>query len=99
MKLGNVGQVGFRLLFGRRDEFVGERGGVVDFAQGLDDGAGVGEDGAANFIFELEIPGERLNVSVEEDADDFALCVDDRGARVSADAVSGVYGVEDGIEI
>ena len=76
-----------RRHIGLADDFVGNVGSVVDFAEGFDDRPGVDGHGAGLFVGVDEVPDERLDVAVEDDAHEFAAAVDDRAARIAADDV------------
>ena len=66
---------------------VGEGSGAVDLPQGLLDGGGVDGDGSRLFVGVGVVEDERLNVAVEDDADEFPGSIDDRRTGVAADDV------------
>src|SRR5262249_19636897 len=60
---------------------------AIDLAQRFQDSPGIHVHGAGLLILVHEIPGEGLNIAVEDDPDDLALAVDGRAAGVAADDV------------
>src|SRR5215211_3795430 len=75
-----------RLAFG---QFVGDFFGVEDLAEDFEDAAGVYGDGAVDRFVVVEVADERLDVAVEDQADQLAVLVDGGRATVSADDVVG----------
>src|SRR5947207_5614957 len=59
----------------------------IDLSQGFENRGGVDGHRAAHAIVELVVPRERLQVAVEDDADEFARTIDDRTSGVAADDV------------
>ena len=67
--------------------------GLIDRPQGFDDRASRPRPrGRAVVVAEVE--DQRLDVAVEDQADDLVVAVDDRAARVAADDVGGRDEVE-----
>src|SRR3954470_15265199 len=71
---------------------------IVNVLDGFENSAAVGKDRASNLVIVEEIPGQRFDVAVEKNSYDFTLFVDRGRARVSADGVGGVDGVDGSIE-
>src|SRR5712692_1767086 len=61
-------------------EFIGKALRVVELAQGFCDRACMYGDGAIHFIAVTKISNQRFDVAVEDEADDFRIAVDYRGA-------------------
>src|SRR3954465_11061038 len=76
------------------DEFVGESRHFVYLAQCLEDAGTVYADGACLDVAVREAAGQRLDVAVENDADELPGAVKRRAAGVSADDVAGADEVE-----
>src|SRR5881409_2697031 len=68
-------------------QFVRQRAGIVDFPQSFDDSRAVDGDGAIGFFDVLEVTCQTFHISIEDEADKFAVPIDDRRARVPADNV------------
>ena len=62
---------------------------MIDGADGFDDRAGIDRDGAGDLVVISKIKHERLDIAVEDQADDFVVAVDDGTAGVAADDVGG----------
>ena len=60
---------------------------MVDRSECLDDRSRVDRDGPGDLVVVAEVEDQRLDVAVEDQADDFVVAVDDRAARVAADDV------------
>src|SRR5664279_3049551 len=60
---------------------------IVNFAERFGDGGGIDTDGAGLFVGVNAIEHERLNVAVEDDADEFVRFVHDWTAAIAADDV------------
>src|SRR4051794_33632941 len=76
------------------DQLIGNMAAAINRAQRLGDGLRTDRNRAGVRLRENEIPHERLDVAVEDEADDFALAIDDGAARVAADDVIGADEVE-----
>ena len=63
------------------------RAARVDRPERLDDRAGIDRDGPREAVVVDEVEDERMDVAVEDQADDLVLAVDDRAPRVAADDV------------
>src|SRR5260221_3470066 len=63
--------------------------GPVDVAQRLQDGPHVDSEGAALTVVELVVPGQRLRIAVEDDADELVAAIDHRRAGIASDNVGG----------
>ena len=74
-----------RLLLTR--QFLHNSVGLVDGPEGLDDSPRVDRDGASELVVVTEIKDKRLDVAVEDQADDLDLAVDHRASGVAADDV------------
>ena len=59
-------------------QLIGQRIRVVNIAQRFDDRGGIDRDGAGLFVGKGAVEHERLDVTVENDADEFADLVYDR---------------------
>ena len=77
-------------------ELVHEPLRIVDLRQGLENSCAVHAHGAAaSGLVNVEIAvGQLLLVAVEIDADQFAVAVDERASRITADRVDGIDEVE-----
>src|SRR5690242_17670945 len=73
--------------------------GLVNVPQAFQNTAGIHADGATDHILVHEAPGLRLNVSVEDDADNFSLGIDDWAAGVSADDIGGRDEIKRSVEV
>ena len=79
---------------------LGDEGGhFVNFFQRFQDARAVHAQGAGLFVVVAEIGGERLDVAVEDDADELSFLVHDRAAGVAADDVVGADEIERHVEI
>src|SRR5690242_3313618 len=83
---GGFGRVGGQL--------VGQRGGAVNIAQRLEYAARIDADGSSHRVVKDEVPRQRLDVPVKDDANHLRVLVDSRRARVAADDVAGVDEVQ-----
>src|SRR5947208_2174733 len=68
-------------------QLVGQFVGIVNLAYRLDDATGVYGDGAGLLFSVNEIEHQRLNVTVEDQTDNFTITIDDRAAGVATDDV------------
>ena len=83
----------------RSRQLVDQPIGVVDGSQRLDDRPRVDRDGPGDPVVVAEVEDERLDVAVEDQADDLVVAVDDRAARVAADDVGRRDEVERRVEV
>src|SRR5581483_10949300 len=63
--------------------FLHQRPRPIDLVQSLDDGGGIDGDGAALFVVEGVVPRQTFQVAVEDDADEFAVAIDDGAAGIT----------------
>ena len=70
-------------------DFVGQRVGAVYLAQRFDHSGGVDGDGAVLCAVVDEVARQGLDVAIEDQADEFAIAIDDGRAGVAADDVAG----------
>src|SRR5882672_11245708 len=68
-------------------QLICERVRIVNFAQRFGDGGGIDGDGAGLFVGENAVENERLDVAIENDANEFAGLVHDRAAAIPSDDV------------
>jgi hypothetical protein len=68
-------------------KFVRKRARVINLPQRFGDGGRIDRDGSRLFVGVNAIEHERLNIAVENDADEFVHFVHDRAAAVAADDV------------
>src|SRR5947207_15749447 len=80
-------------------QFVGERAGIVNFSQRFDDRGGINRHCAGLGIGVNAIQPQRLNVAVENDADEFVCLVHYRAAAVAADDIRVGNEIERGREV
>src|ERR1035437_9766674 len=80
-------------------KLVGQSIGVVDLAQRLDDRPRVHLDRARHLVAVLEVPRQRLDVSVEDDPHHLGVLSDDWAARVTADNVGCGNRIERCVEV
>src|SRR5207245_10334930 len=80
-------------------QFVHQRLRVINFSQRFDDGGGINGHGARLRIGVNTIQHERLNVAVENDADEFVCLVHYRAAAVAADDIRVGNEIERGREV
>src|SRR5678816_2500497 len=78
----------------RVGQFLDDRAGVVDVAQGLQDALRVDRHRTPLVGGEEVVPGQALDVAIEDDAHELARRVDGGAARAAADDVAGVHEVE-----
>src|SRR3981189_2689700 len=78
----------------RPPDLAGELARAVDLAQAFEDRPAVHGDRAVAARVEPEGAAERMDVAVEDEADDLARAVGHRAARVAADDVVGGDEVE-----
>src|SRR5271166_727896 len=64
--------------FDGASQFIGERIGMIDLPQGLDNGARVGRNRAADHIVVNKVPRQRLDIAVENDANDLSILINER---------------------
>src|SRR5207253_8566330 len=62
--------------------------------QSFEDGGRIDSHRATNAVIELIIPRQRLQIAVEDDADELAGAVDHRTSGIAADDVGGADEVE-----
>ncbi len=72
--------------------------GLIDRPERLDDCPGVDRDGPGDFVVVAEVEDERLDVAVEDQADDFIVAVNDRAPGIAADDVGRRDKVERGFQ-
>lgn len=75
-------------------EFVNDAVGAVDNLQGLSDRIRMHRNGAALLIGVDVVAGQRLNVAVKNQANEFSSLVDNRTAGISSDDVGRTYEIE-----
>ena len=80
-------------------QFIGQRFGVVDFAERFDDCLRVHCHGTRLLVGVHEVEHERLDVAVENQADDFRIPIDDGASRIAADDVGRADEVERRVEV
>jgi hypothetical protein len=68
-------------------QLIGERACIVNFAQRFGDGGGIDGYGTGLFVGENAVEDERLDIAVENDANEFVVLVHDRAAAVASDDV------------
>src|SRR5262245_53112632 len=61
--------------------------GVVDFSESFDDRGAMHGNGSVRFLQVNEIPRETLNVAIENQADEFAIAIDDGRSGIAPDDV------------
>jgi hypothetical protein len=66
----------------RLRQFLDQAVGVIDRPQSLEDAARVYRHGTRDLIIITEIEDKRLDVAVEDQADDLVVAVDYRAARI-----------------
>src|SRR6516162_3553264 len=72
---------------------------MINLAQSLHDCPRIAGDGAAHSVVIDEVPGQGLNVAVENNTDHFSVLVDQRAARVAADDVGRRNGVKRSLQV
>ena len=80
-------------------QFVGERARIVNFSQRFDDRGGINRHCAGLGIGVNAIQHQRLNVAVENDADQLGIFVDDRAAGIATDDVGRANEIERRLQI
>ena len=65
-------------------QFVGESWSVVDLAEGFEDSLGAHGNGAGLGVGIRKLVSQAFDIRVEDDADDFAVTVNDGTSRVAA---------------
>src|SRR5207249_60123 len=71
--------------------------GAVDRSQGLEDSPRIDGDRSGLPVVVAEVQDQRLDVAVEDQADDLVVAIDDRTPRVPADDVGRRHEVQGGI--
>src|SRR5438477_614841 len=71
----------------RPAEFVHKRTGIVDLPERFQNAPRVHVHSPCLFVVVHEVPTKRLDVSVEDDADDLALFIDGRAAGIASNDV------------
>src|SRR5262249_45854422 len=80
-------------------EFIRQRMSLINIANRFQDGPAIDRNRASFDVGEEVIQHQRLNVAVEDDADEFALGIDDGATRVAANDVGSIHEVERRIKV
>src|ERR1035438_4309364 len=78
-------------------QFIGQRVRSVDLAQGLLNASGIHGNRASLHVTEGKVPGQRFDVSVENDSHHFAFLIHRGRSRVASNNVGGGNKVQRGL--